>query len=216
MAPVDSETRTIMFIDVVNYTLSTSNFSRRDVHQFHDQFDDLTLPTINKFKGKVIKKMGDAFLITFKSATSGLECSLDLQNQFKKYNLNKRKRDKIRVRISLHTGEVVMKQKDIYGEAVNIASRIQKFAKAGRIVFTSAVWLSMNKNEIPHRLLGVKKVKGIRKPIRVFIVTTAKHLRNKKVRKRTNRIFWTFIKLLILLLIITLLYYFFFSNNIRL
>ena len=62
-----SKTLTIMFIDLVGYTSKTQTLTREQFHQLHDLFDDIAKKTIQKFQGKIVKKIGDAYLFYFES-----------------------------------------------------------------------------------------------------------------------------------------------------
>ncbi len=202
-----SETLAVMFIDIVDYTKTTSKLTRENVHKLQEVFDELSLPNFKKYEGNVIKKIGDAFLITFKSPTNALLCGIELQNDFRKFN--RRKKNPIKIRVGIHTGEVVIKGSDVYGDAVNTAARVQSAAHAGHIVFSGAVYLVINKNEIPSIHLGTKKLKGLRTAIRLFRVKTKydEILRKRKkmmrkLKKARNRVFDIIILVLLIVFIL--------------
>jgi len=163
-----SEVQTVMFTDIVGYTKTTQQLSREEFNQLHDIFDSISLPIFQKYQGHVIKKIGDAFLITFKSPTNAVLCGMQLQNEFEHYNKNTSR--PIRIRVAIHTGEVIVRHDDVYGEAVNTTSRIEGVAGAGEIVFSEAVFSAMNKKEIQYVHLGLKKLKGMKYPLRLFRV----------------------------------------------
>ena len=195
-----SEILTVMFTDIVGYTRTTAQLSREEFTELHDTFDNISLPLFEKYSGKVIKKIGDAFLLTFKSPTNALLCGIELQNSFDNYN--KRAQRPIKIRVAVHTGEVIVRHEDVYGEAVNTASRIEKIAHGGEIIFTEAVFSAMNKREIPYIHMGLRKLKGMKYPIRLFRV---KSTYDEILRRR--RAISSFFKRLILLIIIALLIY---------
>lgn len=161
-----SEILTVMFIDIVGYTKTTAQLSREEFTELHDIFDSFSIPIFEKYGGTVIKKIGDAFLTTFKSPTDALLCGIELQHAFDQYN--KHAHRPIKIRVAVHTGEVIVRNDDVYGEAVNTASRIEGMAKAGQIVFSEAVFSAMNKKEIPYIHLGHHTLKGVKYPIRLF------------------------------------------------
>ena len=163
-----SEILTVMFTDIVEYSKTTTQLSREEFDRLHDMFDRISYPIFEKYSGKVIKKMGDAFLTTFKSPTNAVLCGVELQNAFDNYN--KRAKTPIRIRVAIHTGEVIIRNEDVYGEAVNMTSRIEGVAQEGHVVFSEAVFHAMNKKEIPYIHLGLKKLKGIKHPVRLFRV----------------------------------------------
>jgi class 3 adenylate cyclase len=162
----NTETLTVMFIDIVDYTNTTLQLSREELHRVHDAFDEIALNMFSKYNGRVIKKMGDAYLIAFKSPTNAVICGMELQNAF--YDYNKKSETPLRIRVSIHTGEVINRHNDIYGEAVNVASRMQKVTPADQVFFSEAVFSAMNKQEIPFAHLGLKRFRGLKYPVRIF------------------------------------------------
>lgn len=169
---VTSEILTVMFADIVGYTKTAAQLSREQFHKMLDMFEDLAAPVIKKYDGKIIKKLGDAFLLTFKSPTDAVLCGVELQRAFWYYNESRNWQAPLIIRVAIHTGEVLHRNSDVYGDAVNIASRIENFAPAGHVVFSESVFTAMNKSEIPSVHLGLQNFKGVQYPIRVFRVKT--------------------------------------------
>jgi len=176
-----SEILTIMLVDIAGYVKTTSRLRRESIDDLHDIFDSITLPIFEKYNGNVIKKIGDSFLATFKSATNALLCGMELQNAFFRYNQQFRPKYPLKIRVIVHTGEVVHRQGDIFGEAVNVAARVESITKPGYIMFTDSVFLSMNKNEIPHVHIGLKKLRGVKYPVRLFRVRREKSLLRRQL-----------------------------------
>jgi len=181
-----SEVLTVMFTDIVGYTKTTAQLSREEFTQLHDTFDDLSLPLFSNHNGTVIKKIGDAYLITFRSPTEAVLCGIDLQKAFATHNKNSRR--PIRIRVAIHTGEVVVRKDDVYGEAVNTTSRIEHIAPAGAVVFSEAVFSAMNKREIPYMHMGTRTLKGMKYPVRLFRVETPADIRARRIRRLTTAI----------------------------
>ena len=199
-----SEILTVMFIDMVGYTSTTARLNRESFSQLHDVFDTLAIPIFEKYTGTVVKKIGDAFLVTFKSPTDAVLCGIELQDTFGHYDNTKKPRYPIKIRVALHTGEVLLRNGDIYGDAVNTAARIEGIAGPEEIIFSEAVFLSMNKNEIPFVHLGTRKLKGLKYPVRMFRVKGKydEIMRLRRLRRKKSRqiklFFLTFITLLFL------------------
>ena len=178
-----------MFIDIVGYTKTTTQLDREQFDQLHELFDNITLPIFNDHDGKVIKKIGDAFLATFDSATQAVLCGIDLQKSFIK---NTRKlNNPFKIRVAIHTGEIIERKGDIYGSTVNTAARIEAVAKAGHIIFSETVYNAMNKNEIKYTFIGKKKLKGVRRPVALFKVKTTKdkYLKRRIQDKKSKKVF---------------------------
>lgn len=181
---IPSEVLTVMFIDIVGYTSTTARLTREEFSALHDFFDNIALPIFKIHGGNVIKKIGDAFLVTFKSPTNAVICGKELQNSFESHS--KHAERPIRIRVAIHTGEVIIKHGDVYGDAVNTAARIETIARPGDIVLSEQTYSAMNQNEVEVISLGLKKFKGIKKPIRLFRVKSSwdEVLRRRKAIKR--------------------------------
>lgn len=189
---VHSEILTVMFIDMVGYTSTTSKLSREEVSQLIGDFDKACAPIIHHFHGFILKKIGDAFLITFRSATDAILCGIELQKSFAK--------QPVQIRVAIHTGEVVHKENDIYGDTVNTAARIEGVAEAGEIMFSETVFHAMNKNEIQYVHVGLKHLKGLKHPVRLFRVLT-----KEDVKKRRRKAFSSRLKSVVIWLLVVAL-----------
>lgn len=210
MAKTISEMSTVMFTDLAGYTETTGKLDRELFSQMHDSFDSLSLPLFRRFKGNVVKKIGDSFLATFKSPTDALLCGMAMQKAFEHFNEDYRPKYPLRVRVAVHTGEILFQDEDIYGDAVNVASRIEELAGPGEIFFSEAAFLAMNKNEVPYLYLGPRIMKGVNYPVRVFRVKGYydKELRLKRLRAGRRRKIRNFFLTLLMLGLVVLVIYF--------
>jgi class 3 adenylate cyclase len=170
---VHSEILTVMFIDIVGYTKTTTQLSRNEISQMVTGFDRVAIPIFHHYHGNVLKKIGDAFLVTFRSATDAVLCGIDLQKGFRQERMN--------IRVAIHTGEVVHRDNDIYGNTVNTAARIEGVAGPGDVMFSETVFHAMNKNEIPYVSIGSRKLKGLKGPVKLFRVKTQKDVVHHRV-----------------------------------
>ncbi len=218
---IQIEIRSVMFIDIVNYTKTTTQLSRESFDALHDLFDNLSIPTFEQFSGKVIKKIGDAFLITFNSVTDAVHCGIELQKKFQDYNFKHELNPKLQIRVAIHSGEVLIRNDDVYGDTVNTAARIEGVAGAGDIVFSESVYSTMNKNEFKVVPLGPRQFKGLSRPINVYKVRTKMDdIREKEIRRKRfiikikNKIknFLGFILLMGILGLILYIGYFYLQN----
>src|SRR3989338_2605901 len=151
------ETRniTIMLTDIKGFTSKTAGFSRAQTQEMLAKHKELVLPVIEKFGGRLVKTIGDAFLVAFNSPTDAVICGVEVQSVLRAHNEDKAHSEKIEIRIAINSGEVVVHDDgDIYGDAVNITSRLESIAEAGEVFFTESVYLSMNKKEVPSSEIG--------------------------------------------------------------
>ena len=180
-----SKVVTVMLIDIVGYTNLSTKISRKQFEDLDDNFNNLAVPIFKEYGGWIVKKLGDSFLVVFESATDSLLCSMDMQNAFRDYNETKPEIP-IKIKVALNSGEVVIKDNDVYGETVNTVARIEKETKSGQILFSHSTFLSMNKGEIPHAYVGTKRMKGLKYPVRLFRIKGAgedEHKRQVHLKK---------------------------------
>ena len=165
-----------MFVDLVEYTQRTTQLKREEFNRLHDTFDRLTKPVLHQHQGTIIKKIGDAFLVTFESPTNAVLCGMKLQERFEEYNEQQHKQQEenekkpLQIRVALDSGEVLIRDNDVYGDPVNIAARVEGITEPGEVYFTEAVYRSINKNEISAIDLGSHELKGVSEPVNIYRV----------------------------------------------
>lgn len=171
-----TKTLTIVFTDIKGFTERTSRTSRADMMRILKKHEELLKPFIIRHGGKVVKTIGDAFLLTFESPTNAVLCGLRMQARLKQYNAEVSPDDLIEIRIAINSGEVEVVDKDVFGETVNLASRVEGVTKAGEIYFTETTYLVMNKSEVPTSEVGEFQFKGIPNLVRLFRVVQDENL----------------------------------------
>src|SRR6202140_4091021 len=114
----------IMFTDMVGFTaLAQSN--EEQALRVLERHNELERPFFLKRRGKEIKTIGGSFLVEFESAQDAANCAVEIQEFLHDYNLSSTEEWKIQLRIGIHLGDVIHKGEDVFGDAVNIASRIR-------------------------------------------------------------------------------------------
>jgi adenylate cyclase len=122
----------IMFTDMVGY----SALSQRDdklALELLEEHRHLLREIFPRFNGTEIKTIGDAFLIEFNSALEAAQCAIEIQRALAHRNHDVSRERRIELKIGIHIGDVVHRGGDVYGDGVNIASRIEQLAGAGGI-----------------------------------------------------------------------------------
>ncbi|MBW3012437.1 adenylate/guanylate cyclase domain-containing protein [Candidatus Woesearchaeota archaeon] len=199
---METKTLTVMFADLAGYTSKTSKSSREKFVKLLDTYEQIVEPVFEEFHGEIVKRLGDGYLVAFESPTNAVLCGIKMQDNLFKHNRSVDISDILRVKIAISMGEVFIREHDVYGEPVNIASRIEDKARPRDVYFDGAVYLSMNKNEIPCMFIGAKKLKGIPRPVKVFKVLGeySKILMKRKKRKQMKKkAFWVFMVIMALL-----------------
>lgn len=164
----------ILLTDIEDFTPKTSRKTRADILRMIDEHKALVLPVLEGKGGRLIKTIGDAFLVVFESPTDAVLAGVEVQRLLREYNADKQGDDRLDVRIAINSGEVTLADNDVFGEPVNITARINGIAEAGEVFFTEAVYLAMNKMEVPSSEVGLLQLKGIAEKIRVYKVVREK------------------------------------------
>lgn len=161
---------TILLTDIKGFTDKTSSKSRVDIQRLLDDHREVVLPVLQSRGGKLVKTIGDAFLMVFESPTDAVLAGVAAQDALSKRNEGLPEPDRIEIRIAINSGEVNLVEGDVFGEPVNITARIEGVAEAGEVYFTEAVYLAMNKAEVPSSEVGQLQLKGIPEKVRVYKV----------------------------------------------
>jgi adenylate cyclase len=158
----------IMFTDMVGY----SALSQRDdklALELLEEHRQLLREIFPRFNGTEIKTIGDAFLIEFQSALEAAQCAIEIQRTLAKRNHDVTSDRRIEVRIGVHIGDVVHRGGDVYGDGVNIASRIEQLAGAGGICVSMDVERQIrNALEAHFERLAPTELKNISVPMDLF------------------------------------------------
>ncbi|GHG75939.1 adenylate/guanylate cyclase domain-containing protein [Comamonas sp. JC664] len=163
----------IVFTDIKGFTERTSRQTLEENQRLLQVHSALLSPLFNAFGGRIVKSIGDAFLVTFESPTQAVLSGIAIQDRLWHHNRTVEEAEQIHVRVAINVGEVRLDGNDIFGEPVNIAARVEGIAEAGEVYFTEAVYLAMNKAEVPSKEVGAYELKGIPGKIRVFHVPRA-------------------------------------------
>ena len=170
MAEPTTRHLTILLTDIKGFTDKTSSKSRAEISTMLDEHRAVVLPLLEARGGHLVKTIGDAFLMTFESPTNAVLAGVSVQEALAKLNEGRAADDRLEIRIAINSGEVNLMENDVFGEAVNITARIEGIAEAGQVYFTEAVYLAMNKSEVPSSEIGLMQLKGIPEKIRVYKV----------------------------------------------
>jgi formylglycine-generating enzyme required for sulfatase activity/class 3 adenylate cyclase len=148
---------------------------------------DLIEPTIAEHNGKLVKTTGDGFIAIFDSPVEAVRSSIVIQQNMVGRNAAFPKHYWIEFRIGVNLGDVIIETDDIYGDGVNVASRLEGIADPGEVFISGGIY-----EQIKHKLvcgyesLGDRKVKNITDPVRVYRVLPDATAFNRTRRRREN------------------------------
>ena len=171
-----------MFTDIVGYTTITQANEARAL-EILEKHNEILRPLFAKYRGKEVKTIGDAFLVEFESALEATLCATEIQKTLHEYNISAEQNRRIEVRVGIHLGDVVRKGEDVFGDAVNIASRIQPLAEPEGICLSEQVFDQVhNKIEYPLEEIEHPKLKNVEFSTAVYrvVMPWQKPSRNEK------------------------------------
>jgi class 3 adenylate cyclase len=151
----------IMFTDIVGYTALMGNDDRK-AFDILSKNRTLQKPIIEEFNGRWIKELGDGVMASFNTVADVVYAAIKIQeacNALKEYQL----------RIGIHLGDVLFENDDVFGDGVNIASRIQTAAKPGSIYISESVQRNIsNKKDIQAKFIKEETLKNVKEPVRIY------------------------------------------------
>jgi TolB-like protein/Flp pilus assembly protein TadD len=147
-------------------------------------------PLIAQHRGRVVKLMGDGFLVEFASVVDALICALDWQDAVEVRASQVPEDRALRFRIGVNLGDVMVKGDDIYGDGVNVAARLEGMAEPGSVLVSRTVFTHA-KGKVPATFedLGEQELKNIAEPVQVFRVSKgSEDMEIPAVAKVTSRL----------------------------
>src|SRR6201984_3070329 len=177
----------IMFTDMVGY----SALSQRDdklALALLEEHRQLLREIFPRFNGTEIKTIGDAFLIEFNSALEAAQCAIEIQRALAHRNHDVTPDRRIELKIGIHIGDVIHRAGDVYGDGVNIASRIEQLAGAGGICVSMDVERQIrNALEARFEKFGTAELKNIKLPRDLFRIVLRGESDRKTERPRAAK-----------------------------
>ena len=130
---------TIVAMDVVGYSRMMERDEAGTLRRLKEMRATVIDPAIGRHAGRQIKLMGDGALLEFASVVGALQCAVDVQRAVAERNRDRGGDQPLELRIGLHLGDVIVEGEDIYGDGVNVASRLERLAPPGGIVLSKQV-----------------------------------------------------------------------------
>ncbi len=155
----------IMFTDIVGYTALMGK-NEQKAFELLRKNREIQKPIIEEFGGIWIKELGDGVLASFPTVSNAVYAAIKIQQACTISN-------EFLLRIGIHQGEVVFENGDIFGDAVNIASRLQALAPPAGIFVSESVHRNIsNKNDISSEFIRIENLKNVKDPVPVYIVNS--------------------------------------------
>ena len=165
--------KAIVFTDIVGFT----KISAEDEQHALDIIDkqrELLKPIVFEHKGEWLKEIGDGLLFSFDSSLDAVNCSIKIQEVLKDI-------DDFKIRIGIHQGDIFVKDGDVFGDDVNIASRVEGFAPVGGISLSDKVHKDISGvSDIKTSFIGHRKLKGVEQETKIRCITSNELPKHRK------------------------------------
>jgi adenylate cyclase len=169
----------IMFTDIVGYTAIMQKDEQGALTMI-ERHRRVLESASQKFNGRILQYYGDGSLSIFPSAYDAVECAMDIQRELVE-------QPQVPLRIGIHLGDIIVRGDSVYGDGVNVASRIESLGMAGSILFSDTIYhLIRNQPDIKTRALGKFDLKNVDHPVPIyalaneeFAIPRADHLHGK-------------------------------------
>src|SRR5215813_4035639 len=159
----------ILAADVAGYSRLMGSDEEGTLERFKAHLVELVDPKIREHHGRVVKNTGDGVLAEFVSVVDAVRCAIEVQAGMTERNAAASADHRIEFRIGIHQGDVVIEDHDIFGDAVNIAARLEALAEPGGICVSARVrGDAAGKLDLVFEDMGQQQLKNIARPLRVF------------------------------------------------
>jgi len=133
--------------------------------------NELIDPALEKYRGRLVKEMGDGILVEFPSAVQAVQCAVEIQQNMPEREVGSADDCKIAYRIGINLGDVIVENDDIFGDGVNVAARLEQLAEIGGICISGTTYDHLKSQvAVDYQPLGEVQVKNIERPVRAYKV----------------------------------------------
>jgi class 3 adenylate cyclase len=150
----------VLFTDIQGSTAYYEKFGDLTGLAMVHECNSLLEGVVRKHRGRVVKNIGDAIMATFDNCEECVRTAVEMQQQLKRLNASKKEEDHTRVRVGAHYGPGIVKSDDVFGDVVNVASRVQSLALPEQICISDSLFKEVAKCGFDTALLGRFQLKG--------------------------------------------------------
>jgi adenylate cyclase len=156
----------ILFADMAGFT-SLMQENEQLARLKRKRLKEVLEIAVEQFHGKILQYYGDGSLSIFGSAIDSVHCAIHIQQQLQQ-------EPKVELRMGIHTGDVTVEEESIYGDGVNLASRIESLAVPGSVFVSEKVYDEIrNQENIQAREMGYFELKNVKRPVRIFAIANS-------------------------------------------
>ena len=153
----------IMFADMTGYTAMMQE-NEQLAREKRKRMKEVLENSVSKHNGKVLNYYGDGALSIFQSAIDSVHCGVEIQQLFTQ-------EPRVSARIGLHLGDISVEDGDVFGDGVNIASRVETLAVPGSVFISEKIYEEVkNQENIQVKEMGYFELKNVKQPVRIFAI----------------------------------------------
>jgi class 3 adenylate cyclase/TolB-like protein len=166
---VERRLAAILAADVVGYSRLMGADEVATLRALRAHLRELIEPTIAARRGRIVKTTGDGLLAEFPSAVEAVACAITIQRGLASRNTGTAEEKRLTFRIGINIGDIIIEDKDIFGDGVNVAARLETLCEPGGLCISRAV-RDQVRDKLPVSFddLGEQVVKNIARPVRAF------------------------------------------------
>ena len=159
----------ILAADVAGYSRLMGEDEEGTHERLQAHLRELVEPKIEEHRGRIVKNTGDGLLAEFPSVVGAVRCAVEIQRAMVDREPEVPDEQRIRFRIGINLGDVIVEQEDIFGDGVNVAARLEALAEPGAICISRMVRDQIrDKLPYPFEDMGEQSVKTLARPVRAY------------------------------------------------
>ena len=150
---------------------------------------ELSDPKVKEHRGRIVKTTGDGLLIEFSSVVDAVRCAVEVEQGMAERNAEVPEEKRIEFRIGINLGDIIRDGRDIFGDGVNIAARLEALAEPGGICVSRVVYDQVRDTlDVAFENMGEQQVKNIARPVHVYRIRPQGPLPNPAPQAREGRV----------------------------
>lgn len=154
--------------DICGFTTRVESLSETELSSLLDRHKAFISDIVAKNVGSIIKGEGDSFWIVFPSVTVAALAAIEMQQELRFMQAGQSDAERLAIRVAITLGDVLHQDQDVFGDAVNLAARIEAVTPRDEIYLSHAAWLALNKAEVETSYVNEFALKGIKELTRVY------------------------------------------------
>jgi adenylate cyclase len=165
---VERRLSAILAADIAGYSALMGADEARTVRDLKGH-QAIVLPMVGEFGGRVIDTAGDGILAEFKSVVNAVQCAVAIQAKIAERNVSIEPACRMQLRIGINIGDVIYDDSRIYGDGINVATRLESIAEPGGICISGKVYDEIESRiNLAYQDIGEQQLKNIARPVRVY------------------------------------------------